>query len=58
MDMSVFPLKPALKKLQLAAGRCRHKITEVDQTRIHFKILLVMKKKTNFYGDVLKKLSF
>jgi hypothetical protein len=39
----VFPLTPALKKLQLAAGRCHHQITEVDQTRILFTIILVMK---------------
>jgi hypothetical protein len=56
---SVFPLTPALKKLQLAAGRCRHQITEVDQTSIIFKIILVMKNnKHHFYSDVVKKLSF
>jgi hypothetical protein len=55
----LFPLTPALKNLQLAAGRCRHQITEVDQTRILFKIILVMKNnKHHFYIDVVKKLSF
>jgi hypothetical protein len=54
-----FPLTPALKKLQLAAGRCHHKITEVDQTRILFKIILVIKNnKPHFYSGVVKKLSF
>jgi hypothetical protein len=53
------PLTPALKKLQLAAGRCRHQITEVDQTRIMFTIILVMKNnKHHFYSDVVNKLSF
>jgi hypothetical protein len=45
--------------LQLAAGRCRHQITEVDQTRILFKIILVMKNnKNHYYIHVVKKLSF
>jgi hypothetical protein len=57
--LHVFPLTPALKKLQLAAGRCRHQITEVDQTSILFKIILVMKNnKHHFYSDVVKKLRF
>jgi hypothetical protein len=56
---NTFPLTPALKKLQLAAVRCRVQITEVDQTRILFKIILVMKNnKHHFYIDVVKKLSF
>jgi hypothetical protein len=42
VSVIVFPLTPTLKKLQLAAGRCRHQIKEVDQTRIIFKIILVM----------------
>jgi hypothetical protein len=54
----LFPLTPALKKLQLAADRCRHQITELDQTRILLKIILVMKNnKHHFYNDVVKKLS-
>jgi hypothetical protein len=54
-----FPLTPALKKLQLPAGGCRHQITEVDQTRIMSKIILVIKdNKHHFYSDVVKKLSF
>jgi hypothetical protein len=55
----LFPLTPALKKLQPAAGRCRHQITEVDQTRIPFNIILVMKNnKHHFYSDIVKTLSF
>jgi hypothetical protein len=51
-----FPLTPVLKKLQLAAGICRPQITEVDQTIIMFKIILVMKNnKHHFYSDVVKK---
>jgi hypothetical protein len=58
-DAELFPRTPALKKLQLAAGRCRHQITEVDQTRIMYKIILVMKNnKHHFYSCVVKKLSF
>jgi hypothetical protein len=54
----VFPLTPALKKLQLAADRCRHQITELDKTRIMLNIILVMKNnKHHFYSDVVKKLS-
>jgi hypothetical protein len=54
-----FPLTPALKKLQLAAGRCCHQITEVDQTRILLKIYFLMKNnKHHFYIDAVKKLSF
>jgi hypothetical protein len=55
----VFPPTPVLKMLQLAAGRCRHQKTEVDQKRILFKIILVMKNnKRHFYSEVVKKLSF
>jgi hypothetical protein len=43
-DAGLFPLTPALKKLQLAACRCCHQITEVDQTRILFKIYFGNKK--------------
>jgi hypothetical protein len=58
VGQSLFPRTPALKKLQPAAGRCRHQITEVDQTRIMFKIILIMKNdKHHFYSDVVKKLS-
>jgi hypothetical protein len=57
--LTVFPLTTALKKFQLAAGRCRHQITEVDQRRILIKIILVMKNyKHHFYIDVVNKLSF
>jgi hypothetical protein len=44
-----FPLTPALKKLQPAAARCRHQITEVDQTRILLKIILEMKNNKHFF---------
>jgi hypothetical protein len=54
--VALIPFTPTLKKLQLAAGRCRHQITEVDQTRIMFKIILVMKNnKHHFYSDVCSK---
>jgi hypothetical protein len=51
-----YPLTQALKKLKLAAGRCRYQITEVTKG---FKIILVMKNnKHPFYSDMVKKLMF
>jgi hypothetical protein len=48
-----------LIKLQLAAGRCRHQITELDQTRIVFKKRLVMKNnKRHFFSYVSEEITF
>jgi hypothetical protein len=55
----VFPLTQAWEKLQLAAGRCLHQITEADQTIIICKIILVIKNNEHhFYSDDVKKLGF
>jgi hypothetical protein len=52
----LFPLPTALKKLRLAAGRCRYQITVVQKTRIQFNyVLVVQKNKHHFYRDIVKK---